>query len=529
MPFSLSRLPSRLTAGCAGLAVAFALVASPAAAQDEADGRQVVVLTDSAGFVHDVVKPPDGESRVVKTMRSVVEGLGGSIRHVSDAAELDAEVLDPEKTSAVVMYTTGDIPLDVELFNQYIEDGGALLGIHCATDTLMTTEAFYETIGGIFNGHPWNADTPVVLKAIDRNHPIIEAVGDRRALKEEIYKIKHFDPAKVRTLMVLDMEATELKQPELVPVVWCREMGKGRIVYTSLGHRDDVWRSGWFHRHLTAALEWATGRTEASAEPNPEAAAREGKLAREAFAESEQPTNQDRDQRRTNQPRNPAGDGASLQIGAQTDEEAGEAEEIDLFDGTEESAKQHWRGFKADEFPDGWQVEEDALVRADAAGDIVTREKFRDFELTLEWKVDEGGNSGVFYRVSEEGEGTDSVWYTGPEYQILDDDRHPDGRSPLTRAGSLYAMYPVPEPSPVNPAGEWNQTRIRIEGDRVQHFLNGEKTVDVEIGSEEWKERLAESKFADLNRFGTEEEGHIAIQDHGDRVCFRNIRIKRLD
>ena len=204
---------------------------------------------------------------------------------------------------------------------------------------------------------------------------------------------------------------------------------------------------------------------------------------------------------------------------------------ITLFDGTSESAAASWRGYKKDALPDPWQVRDGTLTLTRAGGgDIVTTETFGDFDLRLEWKVSEGGNSGVFYRVSEEGEGTETAWKTGLEMQVLDDERHGDARNGRDRmAGALYGLYPVPDPSPVNPAGEWNAVRVVYESGRVQHFLNSEKIVDVEIGSDDWNRRIAASKFKDMPRFAKESTGRIGLQDHGDVVSFRDVRIKRLD
>jgi hypothetical protein len=185
-----------------------------------------------------------------------------------------------------------------------------------------------------------------------------------------------------------------------------------------------------------------------------------------------------------------------------------------------------WRGFKSDRLPDGWQVIDGALTRVAPAGDIVTREQFQDFELALEWKVKPGGNSGVFYRVSEAPE-LESVWQSGPEAQVLDDAGHPDGAKPETSAGACYGLYPAPR-GVVLPAGEWNAMRILVRERQVEHWLNGRKVVDYELGSPEWEERVRRSKFADLRRYGREPLGHIALQDHGDWVAYRNIRIRAL-
>ena len=168
-------------------------------------------------------------------------------------------------------------------------------------------------------------------------------------------------------------------------------------------------------------------------------------------------------------------------------------------------------------------------LKGEGQGDIITRESFKDFDLRLEWKISEGGNSGIMYRVSETGEGTDATYLTGPEYQLLDDVKAADNKTTMTRAGALYGIYPAPDASPVKPAGEWNEARIVLRGNRIEHWLNGQKIVDAEMGSEDWNQRLAASKFATWPRFAKEAEGHIALQDHGNVVSFRNIRIKRLE
>ena len=192
-----------------------------------------------------------------------------------------------------------------------------------------------------------------------------------------------------------------------------------------------------------------------------------------------------------------------------------------LFDGT---TTEGWRGYRRDAMPAGWRVEAGALTRVAAGGDIITRDQFGDFELELEWQVEPGGNSGIFYRATED---EDAIWQTAPEMQVLDDAAHPDGRSPLTSAGALYALYPAP-PGIVRPAGEWNSVRLIARGPHVEHWLNGVKVVDVEIGSPDWEARIRQSKFSTVPRFGRNASGHIGLQDHGDRVAFRNIKIRVL-
>lgn len=194
-----------------------------------------------------------------------------------------------------------------------------------------------------------------------------------------------------------------------------------------------------------------------------------------------------------------------------------------LFDG---ETLDGWRVFREEGMSDGWAVVDGNLTRvANGARDIITEEQFRDFELALEWRVEEGGNSGVFIRASEE---VDRIFEGAPEMQVLDDPNHVDGASPLTSAGANYALHPAPR-GVVRPAGEWNQARIRVQGNRVTHWLNGQQIVDYELGSADWQARLAESKFTEWPEYGTYDVGHIGLQDHGDRVYFRNIKVRVLE
>jgi Domain of Unknown Function (DUF1080) len=194
-----------------------------------------------------------------------------------------------------------------------------------------------------------------------------------------------------------------------------------------------------------------------------------------------------------------------------------------LFDGKTTAG---WRGFKTKTLPAGWRVVDGALTRVAQAGDIASEEEFQDFELALEWKVAPGGNSGIFYRVSEAPE-LEYVWQSGPEMQVLDDARHKDGQRPETSAGACYGLYPAPR-GVVRPAGEWNQVRILVQGNHVEHWLNQRKVVEYELGSPDWQERVRRSKFAEMPRYGREPRGHLALQDHGDWVAYRNIRIRVL-
>src|SRR5207248_11634320 len=143
---------------------------------------------------------------------------------------------------------------------------------------------------GEFNGHPWVSKTKVTLKLDDPTHPTVAMFDPHYTLTEEIYHYKNFDPASVRVLMSLDMERTELKRPEHVPVVWCKNYGKGKVFQTELGHREDVWTSEVYQKHLTAAIEWLLGKVEGDATPNPEVSKEEEDRAKKAVASTQPST-----------------------------------------------------------------------------------------------------------------------------------------------------------------------------------------------------------------------------------------------
>lgn len=203
-----------------------------------------------------------------------------------------------------------------------------------------------------------------------------------------------------------------------------------------------------------------------------------------------------------------------------------------LFDG---ETFEGWRGYNQPAFPDsGWVTEDGALKVAGTGtgeaggqgGDILYDQKFLDFHLKLEWKVSEGGNSGIFYLAQEiEGE---PIWKSAPEMQILDNERHIDanlGKDGNRQAGALYDLIPA-EPQNAKPAGEWNLAEIMVYRGTVVHRQNGEVVLEYHLGTPDWERLVAESKFADFPWFGKYEPGYISLQDHGDDVWFRNIRIR---
>ncbi|MEY3897319.1 MAG: hypothetical protein RLZZ214_2840 [Verrucomicrobiota bacterium] len=204
-----------------------------------------------------------------------------------------------------------------------------------------------------------------------------------------------------------------------------------------------------------------------------------------------------------------------------------------LWDG---KTSEGWRSAKGPDFPKaGWKIENGELVinetggaESAAAGDIITKAKFSDFELSVDFKITPGANSGIKIFVDPEinkGEGS----AIGPEFQVLDDDRHPDaklGRDGNRTIGSLYDMMTAPATKRVYPPGSWNNARILSDGKHVTFWLNGVKTVEFERGSEAWKKTVADSKYKKWTAFGELPEGHILLQDHGNTVAYRNVKIR---
>jgi hypothetical protein len=183
------------------------------------------------------------------------------------------------------------------------------------------------------------------------------------------------------------------------------------------------------------------------------------------------------------------------------------------------------RGWEAAGVPAGWKVAGGVLSKDGPVDDLVTIDTFGNFELALEWKIGEAGNSGIFYRATRE---YDHIYWSGPEYQLLDDANAPDGKNRLTAAGSAYGIYAAPA-GVVHPFGHWNRTRIIVRGTHVEHWLNGRKVVDYELQSPDWTSRVAASKFAQYPHYGLAPTGLIGIQgDHPGALAIRRLRIREL-
>jgi hypothetical protein len=247
---------------------------------------KLVLLTQSKGFVHDVVKRKGGAPSVVERTFSKLadESKLFEVEWTDDASTLTADRIASARV--LVLYTTGDVPLDVKALDAWVTAGGTLVGVHCATDTLKQTPAYTTLIGGVFDGHPWTADKTVTIKTDEPPellHPAAKPFAPAATFREEIYQFKDVDFDRVRVLMSLDMHKTkEPKRPLHVPVAWCKGHGKGKVFYTSLGHRQDVWENPAFQQHLIGAIRWGLTLEKGDATPNPDVHRVEDRLAKEA-------------------------------------------------------------------------------------------------------------------------------------------------------------------------------------------------------------------------------------------------------
>ncbi|MEX0642188.1 MAG: DUF1080 domain-containing protein [Pirellulales bacterium] len=200
-----------------------------------------------------------------------------------------------------------------------------------------------------------------------------------------------------------------------------------------------------------------------------------------------------------------------------------------LFDGR---TTEGWRGYRMKEMPPGWKVIDGVLTRvtggaggkgAGGGDDIVTVDQYDNFELKLQWQVGKGVNSGILYRATEDAV---TSWHAAPEMQVLDNTGWHD-KNRLHQAGALYDLYPASKDVAREP-GKWNDVKLVASGNHVEHWLNGEKVVEYDWNSDDWKQRVAKSKFKDLPNFAKASKGHICLQDHSGKVQYRDIKIRLL-
>lgn len=198
-----------------------------------------------------------------------------------------------------------------------------------------------------------------------------------------------------------------------------------------------------------------------------------------------------------------------------------------LFDG---NSLNGWRTYQ-NKKSDSWSVKDGILYckgsdsdKTDLRSDLISENQYENFELSADWKISPKGNSGIIYMVNEKSK---AAYMSGPEYQVIDDIGFPEKLEDWQKTGANYAMNPAPEAAP-NPVGEWNTTKIIVNKGHVEHWLNGKKIVEYQVGSDTWKAEKAKGKWKDTPEYGMSKKGHIALQDHGSEAWFRNIKIKEL-
>lgn len=218
----------------------------------------------------------------------------------------------------------------------------------------------------------------------------------------------------------------------------------------------------------------------------------------------------------------------------QTNESAGndsetEAKTESLFDGESLAG---WHGYNKTGEVTNWTIIDSALVclgaaEGDTGGDIVSDKEYENFELSWDWKIDQGGNSGVMYHVVEDPK-YKGPYETGPEYQMIDDIGYPGKLEEWQLTGADYAMNLAKADKKLNPVGEWNSSKIVFDNGHVEHWLNGEKIVEFQAWDDQWEKEKKEGKWKDYPDYGSAKKGRIALQDHGNKAYFKNIIIKEL-
>ena len=243
----------------AALSLGYGVDAGPGSRAIAKARPRVVYITQSKGFKHAVL--PES----ARIMKELGDKHGFDVT-VTDTAE---NVITPEtlkNTDVIIFYTTGELPLSDEqksaLLN-FVKSGKAFIGIHSATDTFYKWPEYGEMINGYFDGHPWTQDTEVTIKVDDRTHVTTKHLPASLTFKEEIYQFKQFVPERVKVLVSLDTTKTDMTRTGIkatsFPLVWYKSYGKGRVFYTALGHRPEIWQSDWYQTMLANAIKWSAG------------------------------------------------------------------------------------------------------------------------------------------------------------------------------------------------------------------------------------------------------------------------------
>lgn len=466
------------------LVLALFALASPAAPQDLVSPEPIPVLLIGGANNHDWEWTTPSLQRILEeTGRFDVTVTQTPSETLADAESLKA-------FRAFVLDYNGPRwgePAESN-FVAAVRAGTGVSVIHAADNAFPGWKEYEEIVALLWReGTGHGRFHPFDVKVTDADHPVTQGMPDMHMHADELYhRLVNCQDTDFRVLATAfsDPETGGTGQDE--PMILVKTYGKGRVFHTPLGH---VWRNvpasrashrdPQFRRLVARGTEWAaTG--EVTLDPVPP-----NWISPEERA-----------------------------LGFQR-----------LFDG---HTTKGWRSYRGEAFPGkGWTVKNGCLFHAPngGGGDIVTERVFGDFELRFEWAVGKRANSGVLYRVLE----SERVSHmTGPEYQILDDTGHELDPGANTSAASVYALA-SPAGKVLRPAGTFNEGRIIVRGWHVEHWLNGVKVVDVDLSSPEVRERIASSKFDAWKQFAQSPRGHIALQDHGDEVWYRSIRVRELE
>jgi len=510
--------------------------------------KKILFFTKSSGFEHSVISWKNGRpSFAEKILLDLGAKNGWEFTFSKDGSKFGPEYL--AQFDAVFFYTTGDLcsegtdknppmtPAGKQALFDYVRGGKGFIGTHSATDTFHTAneskkgpdryanhgtnaDPYACFIGGEFIIH--GAQQVATNRVIDPKFPGFENVGDSFAFQEEWYSLKDFAPDD-HCLTAID--APHMKGPmydrPAYPNTWARNEGKGRVWYTALGHREDVWTNPTFQQILVGGIKWALGEVSADVMPNLQTAA-PGAYTNPRYIEQKP---------------------ATAAPNTLTTQEKADGWKL-LWNGKNSDG---WRSAKAENFPTrGWVIKDGLLTvqenggeESAGGGDIITRKRYANFELAADFKCSPGCNSGIKIFVQPNISPIDKVTgkptaigsSIGLEFQILDDLRHRDaklGHDGDRTIGSLYDLMPAPKDKKILPVGEWNHARILSQGKHVTFWLNGAKTVETERGSAEFRAAVAASKFKNIPDFGEWADGHILLQDHGNEVFFRNIKLREL-
>jgi len=511
--------------------------------------KKILFFTKSSGFEHSVISWKNGQpSFAEKVLLELGQKNGWEFTFSKDGSKFSPEYL--AQFDAVFFYTTGDLcsegtdkqppmtPAGKQALFDYVRAGKGFIGTHAADDTFHTAneskkgpdrylnhgeqaDPYVRFIGGEFIIH--GAQQVATNTVTDPSFPGFEKVGPSFAFNEEWYSLKDFAPD-VHVLTVIDaphMKGAMYQRPPY-PTTWARQEGSGRVWYTAMGHREDIWTNPVFQEILVGGIKWALGEAPADVTPNIQTTA-PGAYTNPLYVEPKA--------------------AAAVAPNTLTAQEKADGWQL-LWDG---KTSDGWRSAKSEDFPThGWIIKNGVLTvhenggeESAGGGDIITRQRYANFELTTDFKTTPGCNSGIKIFVQpnispidkKTGQLTAVGSAIGLEFQILDDLRHPDaklGRDGDRTIGSLYDLIPAPKDKIVMPVGEWNHARIVSQGKHVEFWFNGQKTVTFERGSAAFLDAVAKSKFKDIPDFGEWADGHILLQEHGSEVSFRNVKIRQL-